>query len=149
MNTTTEEVVSTLAFTVRRPVRRGERDPADVVYTGRFSDYLISALTLFHEHLKGDFPEVYRKHLGFETLCKGLSLTLHRALCPNEGFDIHASAGQIRTRSHYFQEDASLRDRAPVFASSFSPICISRDARHSIPISHDLRKRLEAARIPR
>lgn len=148
MNTPTEVVVSTLPFTVRRYVRWGECDPAGVVYTGRFTDYLISAVTLFHEHLMGAFAEICRKRLGSETPCKGLTLTSHHALRPNEVFDMHASVGQIRISSYDIHLKATLSDRTPMLAGSFGPICLPSDSRPSLPIPLDLHQRLQAARTP-
>lgn len=147
MTEPTEQVLGTQPFIVRRRVRWGECDPAGVVYTGRFTDYLLSAVMLFHEHVLGGFTEGYRKTLGIETPCKGLSLTFQRALWPNETFDMRVSVGEIRTSSYDIQVQATLPDGTPVFAGSFSPVCIPRDARRAIPIPDDMRARLEAARL--
>jgi acyl-CoA thioester hydrolase len=43
----TEHVLRTLPFTVRRRVKWGECDPAKVVYTVTFSEYVISVAELF------------------------------------------------------------------------------------------------------
>ena len=45
--TYTEAVVSKQPFTVRRRVRFGDCDPAGVVYTVQFSEYVVSAMDLF------------------------------------------------------------------------------------------------------
>ena len=49
----TEYVLSERPFVVRRTVRWGDCDPAGVVYTGRFTDYLLGAVGLFTDHLAG------------------------------------------------------------------------------------------------
>ena len=143
-----ECVLSTSPFVVRRRVRWGECDPAGVVYTGRFTDYLLSAVMLFHEHVLGGFSEGYRKQMGIETPCKGMTLTFNRALWPNETFDMSVSMGDIRSASYDMHVKAALPDGSPVFSGTFSPVCIPRDERRSIPLPADMRQRLEAARSP-
>lgn len=141
-----ESVLSTSPFVVRRRVRWGECDPAGVVYAGRFTDYLLSAVMLFHEHVLGGFSEAYRKQAGIETPCKGMTLTFDRALWPNEIFDMLVSMGEIRTSSYDVHVKAALPDGSPVFSGTFSPVCIPRDERRSIPIPDAMRQKLEAAR---
>ena len=46
--TSTEYIVSELPLVVRRRVKWGECDPAGVVYTVSFSEYVISAAELFY-----------------------------------------------------------------------------------------------------
>jgi 4-hydroxybenzoyl-CoA thioesterase len=144
----TEQVLDTSPFVVRRRVRWGECDPAGVVYTGKFTDYLLSAVMLFHEHMLGDFTEAYRKKLGIETPCKGLTLTFSRALWPNETFDMTVCVGDIRTSSYDVQVRAALPDGTPVFAGTFSPVCIPRNERRAIPIPDEMRERLLANQAP-
>lgn len=140
----TEYVLSTAPFVVRRRVRWGECDPAGVVYTARFADYLISAVSLFQDQLLGDFSEEFRKRLGIETPCKALSLVFGGALWPNDVFDMAVSVGAIRTSSYDVLVQASKLDGSATFSGSFSPICIPRDARRAIPIPPEMRERLLA-----
>ncbi|MCA1457078.1 hypothetical protein I6F35_28325 [Bradyrhizobium sp. BRP22] len=42
-----EVIISKVPFRVRRAVRWSECDPAGVVYTGQFSEYLLSSIYLF------------------------------------------------------------------------------------------------------
>jgi acyl-CoA thioesterase FadM len=142
----TEQVLSAKPFVVRRRVRWGECDPAGVVYTGKFTDYLLSAVMLFHEHLLGDFSEGYRKKMGIETPCKGITLSFSRALWPNESFDMHVTVGDIRTSSYDIAVQARMPDGTPVFSGTFSPVCIPQTERRAIPIPDDMRQRLETAK---
>lgn len=144
----TEFILSTSPFVVRRRVRWGECDPAGVVYTGKFTDYLLSSTMLFHDSLLGDFSEGYRKKMGIETPCKSMSLVFSRALWPNETFDIHVAVADIRTSSYDVQVRAVVADGSLVFTGQVSMVCIPREERRSIPIPPDMRARLEAARAP-
>jgi acyl-CoA thioesterase FadM len=146
MNEPTEFVLSAAPFVVRRRVRWGECDPAGVVYTGKFTDYLLSSTMLFHDHLMGDFAEGFRKKMGIETPCKSMSLIFSRALWPNETFDMHVAVGDIRTTSYDVQVRAVVADGSQVFTGQVSMVCIPRDERRSMPIPDDMRQRLEAAR---
>ncbi len=140
----TEYVLSTSPFVVRRRVRWGECDPAGVVYTGRFVDYLISAVSLFHEHVFAEFHEGYRKSLGIETPCKGLSMVFNGALWPNDVFDMRVQVDAIRTSSYDVGVAATRADGSAAFSATFSPICIPADARRAVPIPAAMRARLES-----
>ena len=145
----TEYVRSRSPFIVRRRVRWGECDPAGVVYTGCFTEYLISAVLLFMENLAGDGQAgdaaQYRKKLGIETPCKGMSLIFSAALWPGDVFDMHVRVGEIRNSSYDMTVQATRPDGSAVFEGKFSPICIPRGERRAIPIPDELRQRLERA----
>jgi 4-hydroxybenzoyl-CoA thioesterase len=142
----TEFVLSTQPFVVRRRVRWGECDPAGVVYTPRFTDYLVSAVSLLHEHVLGDEAPHYRKDLGIDTPCKGMSLVFQGALWPNDWFDMAVSIGEIRNASYDVLVKARTPDGRPVFEGVFSPVCIPRNERRAVSIPEDFRRRLQAAK---
>jgi len=140
-----EYVASRRPFVVRRRVRWGECDPAGVVYTGRFTDYLLSAVMLFMDDLMGGPSEQYRAAHGIQTPCKGMSLMFQSALWPADVFEMHVRVGEIRSSSFDLLVTAAKPDGTPVFEGKFSPICIPAAERRSIPIPPDLKSRLEAA----
>jgi len=142
----TEYVLSRTPFVVRRTVRWGDCDPAGVVYTGRFTEYLLSAVQLFHQQLAGHDMESFRARLNVQTPCKAMSLVFHRALWPNEVFDMAVTVGELRTSSYDLNVRASLPDGTRVFEGVFTPICILTTERKSTAIPEELKRRLEAAR---
>lgn len=144
MNTATEFVLSTTPFVVRRRVRWGECDPAGVVYTARFTDYLISAVMLFHEQHFGGPGSMFRKDQGIETPCKGMSLVFQRALWPDELFDMRVHVGALRTSSYDVHVEATTVEGEPVFGGVFSPVCIQRGERRAVEIPPLMRERLLA-----
>lgn len=56
----TEHIISTIPCAIRRRVKSGECDPAGVVYTAAFSEYVISAAELFYGALFGTCRNVRR-----------------------------------------------------------------------------------------
>lgn len=142
----TEYILSERPFIVRRRVRWGECDPAGVVYTPRFSDYLVAAVSLFHEHLFAAEPAQFRQTLGIETPCKGMSLVFQGALWPGDDFDMAVQVGEIRNASYDLQVTATRPDGGAVFTGVFSPICIPRGERRAIPIPPAFRTLLQRAK---
>ena len=95
-----ECVVSRAPFTVRRRVRWSDCDPAGVVYTGRFSEYVLSFVNLFHAELAQ--PLTYREwcgQMGVDTPCKAMALEFHRALWPDEEFCLRCHVPAVRQRA--------------------------------------------------
>jgi acyl-CoA thioester hydrolase len=145
MNSATEYVLTTEPFVVRRRVRWGECDPAGVVYTARFTDYLLSGVMLFHEYHFGGPLINFRKEQGIETPCKGMNLVFNRALWPDEQFDMLVRVGEIRTSSYDVLVEATTLQGESVFSGTFSPVCIKRGERRAVPIPELMRERLAAS----
>jgi len=73
----TEYVLSESPFVVRRTVRWGDCDPAGVVYTGRFTDYLLGAVGLYTAHMAGGDGRLGEVH-GVGTPLQGHAFRIHR-----------------------------------------------------------------------
>ena len=143
MNDSVEHVVSTHPFTVRRRIRWGDCDPAGVVYTGRFVEYLLGAVDLFSRHAFGGPRSAFVNGLGVDTPCKGLSLDFHVALAPDDTVDILMEVARIGEHSWDLEATARLPDGRVAFRGRFSPICIHLEPRRKAPIPAALRARLE------
>ncbi len=139
----TEYVLSQDPFIVRRVVRWGDCDPAGVVFTGRFTDYLLGAVALYTEHLAQGASSLGAAH-GVDTPCRGMSLSFEGTLWPRDEIDIHCTIGSVRTRSYDVRCVAVRTDGRPVFTATFSPICVRSDARVGTDIPPSLRAILEA-----
>lgn len=133
----TECVISISPFIVRREVRWGDCDPAGVVYTGRYTDYLLGAVSLFSEHM-GNAQRLGDVH-GVGTPCKAMSFEFIGTLWPGDTIDIECTVGQIRTRSYDILVKARQPDGNAVFSAVFSPICVKREERIGTPIPDTLR----------
>jgi acyl-CoA thioester hydrolase len=139
--TSTEHVLSVKPFVVRRRVKWGECDPAGVVYTPVFADYVISAAELFYGALFGSGPQM-RRELAFETPTRALTFDFRSPLWPDDEFDMTVSVRNISSRT-YTLGVLATKAGAEVFESELTPICLMRDERRAIEIPARLRSRLE------
>jgi acyl-CoA thioesterase FadM len=141
-----EYVLSESPFVVRRTVRWGDCDPAGVVYTGRFPDYVLGALALFKDHIagaNGDDGSFLGKQHGVGLPCRGMSFDFSGTLWPHNVVDITCFVGNIRTRSFDMHCVGQRPTGEPVFNARFSPICVRADARVSTDIPESLRSTLQ------
>jgi acyl-CoA thioesterase FadM len=141
-------VVSRLPFTVRRVVRWGECDPAGVVYTGRFSDYVLDAVLLFFNDLAGGPYHAWVESLGVDTPCKGLEFTFHHALWPDDPFLMTCAVPAVRDHGYDIAIEATSPAGRPIFSARFSPVCIARDVRRKAPIPAAMLEALARHRVP-
>ncbi|MCE4541756.1 MULTISPECIES: thioesterase family protein [unclassified Caballeronia] len=142
----TEYVAGTQPFVVRRRVRWGECDPAGVVYTASFSDYVISFAELFYGFLFDGAPQAVKNHHGFGTPTRALEFDFRRSLKPDETFDATVEVDAIRTRTFTLVITARMADGEIAFIARLTPVCIRRDARESIEMPAVLRDALEGYR---
>lgn len=142
----TEYVVSERPFVVRRQVRWGECDPAGVVYTATFSDYVISIAELFYGSLFGGTPQAVKSRHGFGTPTRALTFDFHRSLWPDDAFDVTVEVAEVRTRTFTLLMTARKADNDIAFIARLTPICIQRGARESIEMPSVLRAALEQYR---
>ncbi|AJF00376.1 acyl-CoA thioesterase [Pandoraea apista] len=142
----TEYVVSERPFVVRRQVRWGECDPAGVVYTATFSDYVISIAELFYGSLFGGTPQAVKNRHGFGTPTRALAFDFRRSLWPDDAFDVTVEVAEIRTRTFALAMTARKADNDVAFIARLTPICIQRGTRESIDMPPVLRAALEQYR---
>lgn len=129
-----ESILSRRPFIVRRRVRWSDCDPAGVVYTGKFTDYVLNAVALFNLELSQGQPAEWRKSLGVDTPCKGMALEFHRALWPEEEIEMRLDVTEVRQHGYDIRVEATQAGGVRIFSARFSPICIRRDARVRAPI---------------
>ncbi|WP_455286909.1 acyl-CoA thioesterase [Cupriavidus necator] len=143
----TEYVLSDAPFVVRRTVRWSDCDPAGVVYTGRFTDYLLGAVGLFSDHIAGGAGRLGAVH-GVGTPCKAMRFEFIGTLWPDDVIDIECWVEAIRTRSYDIRCMARRPEAGAVFDATFSPICVRLDERVGTPIPDSLRAALSALLRP-
>jgi YbgC/YbaW family acyl-CoA thioester hydrolase len=148
MNESFEIVVADKPFTVRRTVKWSDCDPAGIVFTGRFTEYLMGATGHFMRHLRYGPGSPMQKEVDVDTPCKSMSLLFHAPLYPDDVVDIKVSVGSIRTSSFDLVGKAWMADGRLAFEGTFSPICIQRSPRGRVPIPNVLRSQLEAHLVP-
>jgi acyl-CoA thioesterase FadM len=141
MNESSEIVTSHLPFTVRRVARWADCDPAGVVFTGKFTDYLLGAVMHFLRHIGyGPGTQKHEQRVGLPG--KHMSLTFHASLYPEDVVDIRVSVGAIRHRTFDVIAMAYFPDGRLAFEGQFTPIAIRPDRRESVEIPDALRDAL-------
>ena len=124
-----ESVLSRRPFIVRRRVRWSDCDPAGVVFTGRFTDYVLDAVGLFFAELAQGDAAAWREALGVDTPCKAMALEFHHALWPEDEFEMLLDVPAVREHSYDIRIRATQPGGTRIFTATFSPICIARDER--------------------
>ena len=119
-----ERLLSTSPVTVRRRVRWGECDPAQVVYTPRFSDYLAAAYSWFTRVLLSD-KLIAEDGTRLVTPMKALSLEFHHVLRPDELFDMAVYVEAVRDRTFDILVVAQSLSREPRFTGWMTPILVN------------------------
>lgn len=140
--TCTEEVIARLPVVVRRRVRWGECDPAGVVHTSVFADYVICAAEIFYGELFGLSPQQAKHDYGFGTPTRALSFDFQRSLRPDEFFDMTVRVADLRRRSYVLDVTGRTPEGDIVFVAMLTPICVARDERRSIDIPDAFRAAL-------
>ena len=142
----TEHVITTVPFVVRRRAKWGECDPAGVVYTVSFSEYVISAAELFYGFLFEGTPQRIKDRYGFGTPTRALEFYFRQSLRPDDEFDMTVSVRDIRTRTYVLSIDARTPEGEGVFHALLTPMCIARGERRAIEIPAVFRTALERYR---
>nr|WP_047165819.1 acyl-CoA thioesterase [Sphingomonas sp. Y57] len=123
-----ERLLSTGPVTVRRRVRWGECDPAQVVYTPRFSDYLAAAFSWFTRIILSD-KLIAKDGTRLATPMKALSLEFHHTLRPDELFDMAVYVEAVRERAFDLLIVAQSPSGEPRFIGRLTPIAIDSSFR--------------------
>lgn len=136
----TELLVSQGPLTVRRRVRWGDCDPAQVVYTPRFADYAVAALDYFHRIVTK--RGVAETDDDFDFPMRALSFDFHHFLMAEDVFDMAVHVGELRTRTFNIHVIAADGAGRPLFSALCTPICFQRSSRRPIPLPSAVRTRL-------
>jgi acyl-CoA thioesterase FadM len=145
----TEHVIGTVPLVIRRRVKWGDCDPAGVVYTVTFAEYVISAAELFYGLVFDTTPQRAKDAFGFGTPTKALSFDFRSSLRPDDEFDMTVTVADIRTRTYVLHIAAQTPAGIAVFHADLTPICVARDERRSIVIPDPFRTVLERYRAAR
>ncbi|KAF1697267.1 thioesterase [Pseudoxanthomonas jiangsuensis] len=126
----------------RRRIRWGECDPAGVVYTPRFGDYVIDAYHDFLGQLLGlPLQQALISHdLG--TPAKELRILFERSLWPDQEIVLHVRVRDVRRRSFDIAVDAFDEAGQGVFSAKLGLVCVHHDVRKSREIPPPVRKLL-------
>jgi acyl-CoA thioesterase FadM len=144
INDATEGIVQGVPVRVRMRVKWGDCDPAGVVYTVRFGDYVSCAYDLFQRHLLDGPPWKVREELGFDMPAKALTFEFLASLRPDDEFEMTVRVADIRNRTFDIDIEACNLAGRVLFRAKLTPITIrfgDRSAAIQLPVL--LRERLE------
>lgn len=136
-----EVLLSRSPVTVRRRVLWGECDPAGVVYSPRFSDYLMIAFGWFTRVLAEE-PEIAEELAALSTPMKGLRLEFRRTLAPGDVFDLTCRVAAVRSRTFDLEIVGAAPGGEPAFVGLLSPITCVGPPMLATPIPPALRRAL-------
>ena len=145
-NSSTEYIVRTVPLTVRRRVKWGECDPAGVVYTVVFAEYVMSAADLFYSALFDSPPQRAKETAGFLTPSRALSLEFESWLKTDDEFDMIVTVDEVRKHTYVLNVEAKTASQVVAFRGTLTPICLSPQTRRAIELPRELRARLESYR---
>lgn len=137
-----EQVLSDRPLLIRRRVKWGDCDPAGVVYTPVFSEYVISAAELFYGCLLGSSPQRAKQAHGFGTPSRALSFDFRLSLRPDDDFEMTVLVAAIHSRSYVLDITGRTLEGAVVFKAMLTPVCVARGERRSIEIPPAFREAL-------
>ena len=136
-------VASDRPFVVRQTVKWSDCDPAGVVYTGVFVDYVTTAFRAFlRSALDGNVEDFVRAE-NVDFPAKAISFVFDSSLRPDEKFDIRVAVAAIKnTTFETVFTGTTARDEA-CFTGRMTTICVSPADRHAIRVPDALRRILE------
>jgi acyl-CoA thioesterase FadM len=111
--------------TIPRVVKWGECDPAGIVYTPRFSDYVVEAHLACFEHLFGKSPYDLLRVQGLALPAKALAVEFKHPLLPNQPFEMKAGITTIRTRTFDVGVGGFTREGIEAFTGTLTLICLN------------------------
>jgi acyl-CoA thioesterase FadM len=139
----TERLLSREPVVVRRRVIWGECDPARVVYTPRFGDYLASAFGWFVRVVLADLMQL-EDGTPIGTPMKALALEFHRTLKMDDFFDMSVQIGDIRRRTFDVLVTARSLSGDVHFTGRLSPILIKGSTFEPVELTDAIRSTLES-----
>ncbi|WP_313802515.1 acyl-CoA thioesterase [Sphingobium sp.] len=143
MNDASEHLISTDPLIVRRRVSWGECDPAGVVYTPRFAEYVVSAMDYWFKHVlqHSDRPHPLRKQVVYPM--RAMSFDFTGMLEPDDQFDIEVRLANISTRTLTLAVEARHeKKRRQAFSASLTVVAYDQEKKAAVPIPEELRCQL-------
>lgn len=130
---------------IKRKVLFGDCDPEGVVFTPRFSYFVVEAV---HEALSVwlEGPGL-RTLLGFNVLppARAFSLEFLHPVTWDDELTIKVSVSNVGRHSFSFLVEGSVASGVLAFVASLTQVCISPDTREVIEVPVKLRKRLQSS----
>lgn len=138
-----EYVCSLQPFVLRRTVKWSDCDPAGVVYTGVFVEYVTSAFRAFLAHVVDGKVEDYVAAFGVDFPAKAISFVFNSSLRPDDRFDVQVRIAGMRNTTFETEFIGTHKSGAACFSARMTTICVSPRDRSAIRVPDTLRAKFE------
>lgn len=129
-------------FVLRQTVKWSDCDPAGVVYTGRFVEYVTTAFRAFLARILDGNIEAYVARYGVDFPAKAISFVFDSSLRPDDRFDVEVRVVGIRNTT-FECEFAGTHGGKPCFTARMTTICVVPVERRAMRVPDSLRVKLE------
>lgn len=143
----TEAVVSLDPFVVRRRVAFGDCDPAGIVYTPRYGDYVAGACFLFLDTRFAPSFVARLAALGVVPPARRLEMDLLRPLAPGDVVDLTVHVADMGTSSYTLAADGATPDGHAVLSARTTMVTVSAQTRRPVPLPDAYREALEGSSV--
>lgn len=145
-----EDVVSHAPLILRRAVRWGECDPAGIVYTPRYTDYIVSAYQAFIGLMLGRsmHSAEHPSPVGFPV--RGIELDFRQPMPVDTRFDMEVRVGDVRARTFdlhitaWTLDNDGERRQLPAFLARITSITIDKAKFESVALPDTFRSKIAA-----
>jgi len=129
---------------IRRRVQWGHCDAAGIVYTPRFSDYVVEAYLQYFEYLFGQTTYGLLTPHGLALPAKAIAIEFKHSLRPDQYFNIRVDVGEIRVRTFDLSIVGGTEEGIVSFVGKISLICLNHQTGKSQPLPDFLITRLKS-----
>jgi len=133
-------VVSDRPFVLRQTVKWSDCDPAGVVYTGIFVEYVTTAFRAFLGTLLTPSVEEFVRIANVDFPAKAISFVFDSSLRPDEKFDVRVAVSAIKNTTFESVFTGTKAGGAACFVGRMTTICVSPADRRAIRVPDSLRQ---------
>lgn len=133
-------------FQQLRRVKWGETDPAQIVYTPRFLDYVVEAVEAWFSNILNVNWLDLRNEFGMGTPMAHASLDFHKPLRSHQEFTVTVLVEKISRATITFRVEGRYLDGTLSFTAKLISVIIDVKRFKSRSIPSDLRTRIETYR---
>lgn len=141
-------IVSDRPFVLRQTVKWSDCDPAGVVYTGKFVDYVTTAFRAFLGTILAPNIDEFVRAENVDFPAKAISFVFDASLRPEEKFDVRVAVAGIKNTTFESVFTGTKARGAACFTGRMTTICVSPADRRAVRVPDSLRRILEPFLVP-
>ena len=138
----TEAVVSLDPFVVRRRVAFGDCDPAGIVYTPRYGEYVAGAFFLFLDTRFAPSFVARLGALGVVPPARRVEMDLLRSLVPGDVLDLTVTVADLGGTSYTLAAAGATPEGAAVLKARTTMVTVSMETRRPVALPDAFREAL-------